>query len=71
MGEILFVLRSIDAEVISHEVGHAAIGWAQRIGLHPFGIDRHPQYANADEERYCYALGRLVLQVTERVAARG
>jgi hypothetical protein len=69
MGEILFVVPRIDAEVVSHEVAHAAIGWAQRIGLHPFGSDRHPQYAGPDEERYCYALGRMVLQVTERVAA--
>jgi hypothetical protein len=69
MGEILFVVRSLDAEVVSHEVGHAAIGWAQRIGIRPFGTGTDCQYAGPDEERYCYALGRMVLQVTERVAA--
>lgn len=68
MGEILLVEHAITHEVISHECGHAAIGWAQRIGLRPFGTDVHAQYASADEERYCYALGRMVCQVTERVA---
>jgi hypothetical protein len=69
MGEILFVAPLIDHEVISHEVAHAAIGWAQRIGIRPFGTGTDCQYAGPDEERYCYALGRMVLQVTERVAA--
>jgi hypothetical protein len=69
MGEILFVAPLIDHEVISHEVAHAAIGWAQRIGIRPFATGTDCQYAGPDEERYCYALGRMVLQVTERVAA--
>lgn len=69
MGELLFVVRTIDHEVIAHEVGHAVIGWAQRIGLHPFATDATAQYASHDEERSCYALGRMVLQITQRVAA--
>jgi hypothetical protein len=69
MGELLFVLPLIDSEVISHECSHAAIGWAQRVGLRLLHDAPGVQYARADEERYCYALGRMVKDVTERVAA--
>ena len=70
LGELLFVVPLIDSEAISHECAHAAIWWARRVGISPFHIDASDtehRFANADEERYCYALGRMVLAITQRI----
>jgi hypothetical protein len=69
LGEILLTRGAIDAEVISHECTHAAIGWAQRVGLSPFR-EPHPACASPDEERFCYGVGRLTAQIVTTLTAR-
>jgi hypothetical protein len=70
-GEINFHRGRITTEIASHEIGHAALGWARRVGLP--GIKLSPkdwqgdeQRVTDDEERFCYALGRMVQQFADR-----
>ena len=56
VGEIHFARRYCLPEIVSHEVGHAAIAWAQRLGV---PIVDGPEEDCGHEERFCYATGRL------------
>ena len=68
-GQILFAETHLRPDVISHEAGHALIGWAARRDV---PLDRWPAAkAGATEERACYALGELVGQIFTTLAARG
>ncbi len=75
MGEISFHLGRVTAEVLSHEVAHAALGWARRIGIRlsdAEGSGRTSQGLVSDaEERYCYGLGRMIEQVNHQFHRRG
>jgi len=56
-------------EIVSHEVAHAALRWRSRVGL-AVGRDDdfggHEDVSDA-EERFCYALGRMVKQFTSNL----
>lgn len=68
-GEIHFCERWLSAEVISHECGHAALGWAERVGL-IHGLlkrdERAPLMAGVEEEDFCQALGVMAQQCVTR-----
>jgi hypothetical protein len=74
MGEILFPVRGLRAGVIAHECTHAALGWARRIGLNPVSAavkQGRCLVADANEERFCYALGELNRQIAIQIWERG
>lgn len=71
MGEINFHSGRMDAEVVVHEVGHAAQGWARRIGLDIRGGNHEPGLVPDGEERYCYGLGRMAAQLNNRLYKLG
>lgn len=64
LGEIHFNQRDLGQDTISHEASHAALEWARRQGL---DVDNpvDPEAANADEERFCDALGAIAHQIGE------
>lgn len=49
----------LDLEIIAHEITHAALAWCNRVRINPAtpgnGCD-----VSGDEERFCYAVGRMV-----------
>jgi hypothetical protein len=67
--------------VAVHEFTHAAIAWAERVGLKGAEIvnpDWHPASAKTSvmpgdcpEERFCYALGNMYGQFNRRCCERG
>ena len=63
-GEIHFSRTQLGSETITHELTHALLGWARRVGWKPDDdMDR--------EERFCYAMGAMVRQLVNRLYARG
>ncbi len=68
MGELLFTVRCLGTEAITHECTHAALNWAERIRLPMARINVRrgkTNYAGATEERFCYGLGQLTRQVVQ------
>ncbi len=73
MGEILLTTRWLGTEVLAHECTHAAVHWAQRIGLQPMSdetVVRRRKLASPEEERFCTGLGRMVRQLVSGLYAR-
>lgn len=78
--EANFYKRRIGVEVMSHELTHAAFAFADRRKL-PLGETVNKQFAKngrfnyldneGAEERFCYALGRMVRQFTVKCYAVG
>lgn len=74
--ELNFYRARLGVEVISHEMTHAAFCWAERrrlnlanaIGEHNWQIRKHDAVLDQDgtEERFCYALGQMVRQFTQK-----
>lgn len=62
LGEIHFAQKYCPPEIISHEVGHAAIAWAIRRGV---SIVDDPENDMGHEERFCYASGRMNQRIIE------
>lgn len=62
LGTMFFHKDRLGMEVITHEAAHAAIRWAERkdITLAP---DPKAGPASDDEERFCYAVGRIAAQI--------
>lgn len=56
-------LRARPSEIVAHECGHAAMGWARLKRAHLGAME--------GEEVMCYALGRLVAQVNRVCYAHG
>ena len=68
-------LKQMGAGTTAHEFTHAAIQWANRVGLDPTGIfeetwlpmGEHARGSNdCDEERFCHALGEMYRQFNDR-----
>ncbi|MEO5859168.1 MAG: hypothetical protein ABIR33_09495 [Pyrinomonadaceae bacterium] len=76
LGLMVFHRDRLDAEVLAHESGHAAIRWmeAMRLDLEmrkdPMA-DRPMQDEMANEERFCYALGRMAAQISDQCWKHG
>jgi hypothetical protein len=67
MGHLLFALPNLGASVVSHEMTHAVIRWAERVMRKPARIfdgvmtDRPSRTASGGaNERFCRAQGRMV-----------
>ena len=65
LGEINFHAKQLNAEVVSHECGHAALSWARRKKFKKFNLEDLPigPLVSRNEERFCYALGHMVNQI--------
>jgi len=62
----------LNIEIIAHEVVHATFRWADRVGL-TVPVDRdddHPDCSD-EEERFCYALGRMTNTFAWQLRRRG
>lgn len=68
VGEIHLARRYCQLEIVAHEVGHAAIAWAQRRGVQIVDDDGE---ASHHEERFCYATGRMNQRILDTLRAEG
>lgn len=55
-GDIIFWQKDLGVSVTSHEITHAALNWARRIGLN----------LSQEEERFCSAVGELNRQFVNK-----
>jgi hypothetical protein len=65
--------KALSAEIVSHEAAHAVLGFAQYKGFHS-ALHRDFESgkpACAGEERFCYALGKVVQDITTELWDRG
>lgn len=75
--ELHFHKRSLGIEVVSHEFTHAAFCWAERRQLNlneaiqgkewKIGGDKETLDQDGVEERFCYVLGRMCNQFTQKL----
>lgn len=76
LGMIVLHRGRLDAEVLAHESAHAAIRWMEAMRLNmgmrtdPFA-DRPMQDEMSNEERFCYALGRMTAQISDQCWKQG
>lgn len=73
IGRTLFYLGRLDEGAVAHEMLHATIEWAARIGIksEPDGRGyRTLGFSLAGEERPCHAQERMVNQFFERARKR-
>lgn len=64
IGEINCFRGGIGTLVLAHECGHAALGWAHRVGLDPMTESRGPM-VSAENERFAGVVGELIRQFTD------
>lgn len=62
LGTIFFHRERLGMEVITHEATHAAVRWAERRGI-TIAPDPKAGPATDNEERFCYAVGRIAKQI--------
>lgn len=75
-GEINVNRERFNTEIAAHEITHAAIFWAERVGVMPVRSKADADSlaapkgkpknisAGPDNERFCYAMGRMIAQFT-------
>lgn len=77
--ELNFFRGALGVEVVSHEFTHATFCWAERRNLN-LNLVMHPDNSQAQsgtlktdsvEEQFCYALGRMVNQFTQKLYDKG
>jgi hypothetical protein len=68
IAEMHFNRRYLASDIIAHEATHAALAWARRAGISISESDGTID-ASPDEERFCYALGSITLQISEKAFA--
>lgn len=68
LGHILFYWNGFGTETVTHELGHAALFWAQANKIDPKKLYLNSGVArlNSAHERFCYALGRMSKQFWKR-----
>jgi hypothetical protein len=75
LGEVIFNQQRLESEIVSHEMAHVVFDWAKvvKLDFQPKDNPNHEKYhlVSDNEERYCYALGRLVAQVTDSFWSSG
>lgn len=57
----MYLLESVGAGILSHECTHAALRWAERIGLGE--LDNSSGWSCHSEERFCWVVGNLVSKI--------
>ncbi len=69
-GEIACHRERLNLEVVTHEVAHVALGWARRIGLVIKDAGSAGPHVSPEEERFCYAVGRMVNEFVWKLRRR-
>lgn len=71
--EIHLCEKALSAEIVSHEAAHAVLGWAHLKGFAPKVLDVgwDDGRVTDHEERLCYALGKVVQDITTELWDRG
>ena len=68
LGAMVFYQKRLGMEIITHECTHAALRWMEAKKFN--ALDRSGDYvegeASDNEERFCYALGRIAAQIAEK-----
>lgn len=62
IGQIIMHRNRVRIGVVSHEMTHAALFWADREGLDPHEVMGDSRDHQGAHERFCYAQGELVRQ---------
>jgi hypothetical protein len=68
VGEMHFAKGRCPVEMVTHEVSHAALGWAARKRL---VVAESDTIGSHDEERLCYAQGRMNQLIVDELKRRG
>lgn len=61
-GRINLHRQKLTTEIACHEIAHAGIAWARRVGIEPLACDEGHMDEPEDNERFCYAMGRMMAQ---------
>ena len=73
LGTFVFHTGKLGMEVVTHECTHAALRWMEAKKFN--ALDRSGDYtedeASDNEERFCYALGRMAAQIGDQCWKRG
>lgn len=71
VAEVNFHRRRIGTEVVTHEFFHATLAWGRRVGVRWGAIGSDAGTMTVDEERLCYAHGRLCREFVTAATAVG
>ena len=66
LGQIHFYEDSLRMGIICHEAGHAALAWAERMGIDCKEKSQDQRNASHGEEQFCWALGNIARQIVIR-----
>lgn len=69
LGEIHFTRSRLRMEIITHECGHAALQWAERMGLpvrQASALKITKVGPSENEERFCHALGNMAGAIAQQ-----
>lgn len=69
IGELNFHRGLLNAEIVSHEIAHAMVQWARRMRVDPL-TDAGDDDESSDNERFCYATGRMMAQFAHQAYRR-
>ena len=61
----IYILKSVGVGVLTHECTHAALRWAERIGLGEFASTSG--WSCHSEERFCWVVGNLASTIGTRL----
>lgn len=62
IGTIFFNREDAGVEVVMHELAHAAVGWARKVGIQPVDAPKRVRYRDDPEERFVTCLQYMVRQ---------
>jgi hypothetical protein len=65
--EVHLAAKYLGVSVLSHELAHAALAWAQRTKIDDLIADTENPAVSDAEERFCYVLGDLMAEVVTKL----
>lgn len=69
--EVNFTPDYMGVTIVTHELLHAALGWARRSRFNFDALRRHERYDVTEEERLCHVHSKLVHDFAHRARAAG
>lgn len=68
LGQVVFALEDMGPETVGHELNHAALYWASRVGIDPMrDSGESPSPEDSDEERFVKAQDEMVRQFYQKI----
>lgn len=71
LGEIMLNRENLGARVVTHEMTHAALGYARAMGLSVNKLGPNAGSVSGDEEIVCYAVGDMTARAYRRLYEYG